>query len=108
EGAQGRECFVTVEGIALAERSGHTIGAIGARSIVGEMALLDHAPRNATVVASTAMRLIVFSAAEFRELLEIAPRVEASRARIADERRRDYVHFPVEPDDLERDRAVIG
>ena len=87
EGERGRECFVTVSGVAIAERSGQTIGAIGAGSIAGEMALLDHTRRNATVVASTAMRLIVFSDREFREMLRIAPGVEASLARIADERR---------------------
>jgi len=87
EGEQGHECFVTVDGVAIAERSGQTIGAIGAASIAGEMALLDHTRRNATVVASTAMRLIVLSDREFMQMLRIAPGVEASLARIADERR---------------------
>ena len=91
QGVEGRECFVTVDGIAIAERSGQPIGAIGAGSIAGEMALLDHTRRNATVVASTPMRLIVFSDREFREMLKIAPGVEASLARIADERRANSV-----------------
>ena len=33
EGEEGHECFVTVNGIVIAERSGQTIGAIGAASI---------------------------------------------------------------------------
>jgi len=87
EGDEGHECFVTVEGVATAERSGRIIGAIGTASIAGEMALLDHTRRNATVVTSTAMRLIVFSDREFMQMLRIAPRIEASLARIAEERR---------------------
>ena len=52
EGEEGHECFVTVNGIAIAERSGQTIGAIGAASIAGEMALLDH-----TVVTRQSLRV---------------------------------------------------
>jgi CRP/FNR family cyclic AMP-dependent transcriptional regulator len=87
EGAVGRECFVTLEGVAIVERAGQRIGTIGAGEIAGEMALLDKTTRNATVVASTPMQLLVLSVREFDELLEIAPSIEATLARIANERR---------------------
>jgi CRP-like cAMP-binding protein len=87
EGAIGRECFVTLDGVAVVERCGRPIGTIDAGSVVGEIALLDHTTRNATVVAGTPMRLLVLSEHELEELLRIAPRVETTLRRIADERR---------------------
>jgi CRP-like cAMP-binding protein len=87
EGAAARECFVALDGVAVAQRGGHQIGAIGAGSIVGEMALLDHATRNATVVAATPMRLLVLESREFRRLLEAAPCAAGNLGRIAEARR---------------------
>jgi CRP-like cAMP-binding protein len=87
EGAIGRECFVTFDGVAAASRAGRPVGIIGAGSIAGEMALLDGATRNATVVADTPMQLLVLTDGEFRALLEIAPTLAEDLARIADERR---------------------
>jgi CRP/FNR family transcriptional regulator, cyclic AMP receptor protein len=87
EGAVGRQVFVTLDGLAIVERGGQPIGAIGGGSIAGEMAFLDHTRRNATVVASTPMRLLVFNDREFRALLAIAPGVEACLAEIAEKRR---------------------
>jgi hypothetical protein len=87
EGAVGRECFVTLDGIAVAQRRGRPIGVIGAGSIAGEMALLSHTTRNATVVADTPMRVLVLDQREFAELLAIAPHIETAVERIADERR---------------------
>jgi CRP-like cAMP-binding protein len=87
EGAIGRECFVTLDGVATVARAGVRIGTIGAGSIAGELALLDHTSRNATVVAGTRMHLLVLSPPEFEELLEIAPGIEATIVGIAHERR---------------------
>lgn len=87
EGTTGRECFVTLEGVAVAERGGRPIGVIGAGSIAGEMALLHGTTRNATVVADTPMQLLVLDQHEFAELFDIAPRIEATLERIAYERR---------------------
>jgi len=87
EGALGQECFVTLEGVAVVARAGQPIGTIGAGTIAGEMALLDHTTRNATVTALTPMELLVLSEREFEELLEIAPCTAAAIRRIACERR---------------------
>jgi cAMP-dependent protein kinase regulator/CRP/FNR family cyclic AMP-dependent transcriptional regulator/cGMP-dependent protein kinase 2 len=87
EGAAARECFVTLEGTAVAQRAGRLIGIIEAGSIAGEQALLDHTTRSATVVANSRMRLLVLDLREFAELLEAAPRVAAAVERIARGRR---------------------
>jgi CRP-like cAMP-binding protein len=87
EGEVGRECFVTLEGTAVAARAGRRVGAIGAGSIAGELALLDRTTRNATVVAGTPMQLLVFTEREFGRLLEIAPGISERVRRLAHERR---------------------
>jgi CRP/FNR family transcriptional regulator, cyclic AMP receptor protein len=87
EGAAGLECFVALEGVAVAHRAGTRIGTISAGSIAGEMALIDHTPRNATVVADTSMRLLVLDEREFSQLRGIAPGIEATLLRITSERR---------------------
>ena len=38
------------------------------------MALVEHKPRNATVVADTPMKLIVFDTKHFKQLLEEMPK----------------------------------
>ena len=43
-------------------------------SMVGEMALLDHKPRSATVVAETPMKLLAFDTRSFRSLLDEMPK----------------------------------
>ena len=90
EGTAGRECFVALEGVAVAERAGLPIGWIRAGSIAGEMALLDHTSRTATVTACTSMRLLVFSDREFETLLELTPEIDEAVHRIAAERRRTF------------------
>jgi CRP/FNR family transcriptional regulator, cyclic AMP receptor protein len=87
EGAVGRQCFVVLEGTAVALRETRRLGVIGAGSIAGEMALLDHTTRNATVVAGTPMQLLVLTDREFKQLRAVAPSIETALAGIAAERR---------------------
>jgi CRP-like cAMP-binding protein len=87
EGEVGRECFVTLDGVAVAARAGRRVGAIGAGSIAGEMALLEGTTRTATVVAGTPMQLLVLTEREFEELLEVAPGIGDDPTRLANERR---------------------
>jgi CRP/FNR family cyclic AMP-dependent transcriptional regulator len=44
--------------------------------MVGEMALIDHRPRTATVRATTDMRLLAFDATRFRRLLDEMPKAQ--------------------------------
>ena len=69
----------------LAPVLGLAIGAIEAGSVAGELALLDGTLRTATVVTATPMRVIAFTATEFRELLAVAPCIEDGLRRIAAE-----------------------
>jgi CRP-like cAMP-binding protein len=70
EGDVGHEAFVVVEGTARVTRAGETVTDVGPGAVVGEMALIDRAPRNATVTASSPMKLLVIGKREFSGLLD--------------------------------------
>ena len=73
QGDVGTECFLVLDGEAGIFHSGQHIATIGPGSVVGEMALVGHTPRNATVQAQTAMRLLSFDIKAFRRLLDEMP-----------------------------------
>ena len=68
QGADGRECFVVMQGHAVVERNGVIIGHVVDGSIIGEIALLGDGVRTATVTAATRMTLLVMSRSEFGAL----------------------------------------
>lgn len=74
QGDVGLECFLVLEGEAGVMIRGERVVTVGPGSIVGEMALVDHRPRNASVVADTPMRLLSFDVAAFKRLLDEMPR----------------------------------
>ena len=53
---------------------GEHIATLGPGSMVGEMALLEHRPRIASVVAETPMQLLGLDTRSFRALLEEMPK----------------------------------
>jgi CRP/FNR family cyclic AMP-dependent transcriptional regulator len=53
---------------------GEHVATIGPGSMVGEMALVEHRPRNASVVAESALRLLAFDPRAFKRLLEEMPK----------------------------------
>ncbi|MEO7428524.1 MAG: cyclic nucleotide-binding domain-containing protein [Acidimicrobiales bacterium] len=73
QGDVGVECFLVLEGEAGVVASGEHLATIGPGSIVGEMALVGHKPRNASVIAQTAMRLLSFDIGSFKRLLDDMP-----------------------------------
>lgn len=73
QGRFGDSFFVIAEGRALVFVGGAYVAAVGAGSAVGEIALVERLPRNATVQAETSMVLAEFGIAEFRTLLEEFP-----------------------------------
>jgi CRP-like cAMP-binding protein len=54
--------------------------------MVGEMALVDHRPRTASVFAETDMRLLRFDARHFRQLLDEMPKASERVMRMLHER----------------------
>jgi CRP-like cAMP-binding protein len=81
QGDVGRECFVTTEGGTSIERNG-IVSLPTQGEVVGELALLDHAPRTATVTTTAPTRVLVMSQREFTSLCRsnigtVTPRIEA-------------------------------
>lgn len=75
EGDPGDDVLLVLEGEASVTVGGLAVGRIGPGDCVGEMALLDGAPRSATVTSSSALRALVVPAERFRALLEAHPAV---------------------------------
>ncbi len=73
QGDMGREAFVLIEGTATVSRNGRRVGTLGPGDAVGELALLDHGPRTARVVADTDLTALVLSAREFAGVIEEVP-----------------------------------
>jgi len=87
EGAGALEFMIVREGTVGVERGGEQVATLGEGSFVGEIGLLDRAPRNATVVALEDVRAFVLNAGEFEELLETAPSLRQKIERAAGDRR---------------------
>ena len=73
QGDAGREAFVIVEGTATVKRNGRSVGTLGPGDAIGELALLDHGPRTATVTADGPLTALVLSAREFSGVIEEVP-----------------------------------
>ena len=91
EGKTGHEFYLILDGQATVKRNGRKIATLGPGQYFGELALLDRAPRNATVEAETPMTLLVLGQREFADLLDSVPslahkllRAMAARLREAD------------------------
>lgn len=70
QGDPGLECFVVANGELEVRRNGEHVARVGPGSVVGEIALLDAALRNADVVALTDVELAVFDPRSFRTALD--------------------------------------
>jgi CRP-like cAMP-binding protein len=75
QGQPGREFFMVLEGRARCLVDEVTAAEFGPGDYFGEMALLDHGPRHATVVAEGPMDVLVLESREFWALLERAPSI---------------------------------
>jgi CRP/FNR family transcriptional regulator, cyclic AMP receptor protein len=75
EGEPGDEFVVIVEGTVHVERAGEPVRSMLAGGFLGEVALVEHAPRTATATCVTACRLLTLGHFEFDRLLATFPDV---------------------------------
>lgn len=87
EGDFGDEFFVIDDGTAEVRRGGERIAELGPGDFFGELALLEADRRNATVTATSPMRLIVMTRPSFRALDRSSPKVHEMVASAIEERR---------------------
>jgi CRP/FNR family transcriptional regulator, cyclic AMP receptor protein len=73
EGGPGDAFFFILDGEAVVRRRGRKVATLGPGRFFGELALLDPAPRDATVAAATPLRLGVLPARVFRAIIRDVP-----------------------------------
>lgn len=75
QGDSGDDLMVIVSGQVGVERDGTRINQLGPGDFFGEIALIERAPRTATVVAEAPTRLLVINHRDFHALMEEFPAV---------------------------------
>jgi CRP-like cAMP-binding protein len=75
EGTAAQEFFLLIDGKARCLIGGEVVAHFGPGDFFGEMALLDHGPRHATVVSEGASHVLVLDPREFNTLLRSSPSI---------------------------------
>jgi CRP-like cAMP-binding protein len=75
EGARGETLFVVLEGEGRVVRGGRKVGTVLPGDFFGELAAIDGAPRTASVVAVTPLRVLRLFRRHLMALLQDEPRV---------------------------------
>ena len=75
EGAIGREFFVLVEGTVDVRKGERRVNQLGRGDFFGEIALIAHTPRTATVSTASDVDLLVITSQSFKTLLEHQPAI---------------------------------
>jgi len=73
EAARGDAFFFILAGEAVVRRRGRKVATLGPGRFFGELALLDPAPRDATVIATSPLTVGVLAARAFRAILRDVP-----------------------------------
>ena len=73
QGQTGREAFVVLEGLVTVRRNSKKVATLGPGTIVGELSLLDHGPRTATVTCDTDCTLLLITQRHFSAVLDEVP-----------------------------------
>jgi CRP/FNR family cyclic AMP-dependent transcriptional regulator len=85
-GEPGQEFFLIMDGTAHVEVSPKKQLRLGPGAFFGEMSLIDGGPRSATVVAETALRLLVINRRNFATLLTQIPDLTLSLLEVLSKR----------------------
>jgi CRP/FNR family transcriptional regulator, cyclic AMP receptor protein len=96
EGEVGKEFFVIVDGEAKVSPAGKRPKKLGPGAAVGELALLDQAPRSATVTALSDMQLLVLDSRSFSSLIAEVPSVARKLFRVMAQRLREAEREPTQ------------
>jgi CRP/FNR family cyclic AMP-dependent transcriptional regulator len=75
QGQTGREAFVIVDGSATVKRNGKKVATLGPGAVVGELSLLDHGPRTATVTTDTETTVLVIDQRHFMGVIDSVPTI---------------------------------
>lgn len=87
EGERGHESAVVITGELEVRHDGERVATLGPGDVVGELSLLDHAPRTADVHTVTDAELLVFSNRGLQRVLAASAAVRDQVMAAADEHR---------------------
>jgi CRP-like cAMP-binding protein len=88
QGKAGREFFLLIAGKARCLVDGVEVAQFGPGDFFGEMALLEHGPRQATVVTDGPAEVLVLDGREFDRLLDASPSIARKLLKAVAERER--------------------
>ena len=71
EGRIGREFFLILSGWVAVTQNGRRVNTLGQGNFFGELAVMDHGPRNATVTALCDLDVLIIGPREFSAMTEI-------------------------------------
>jgi CRP/FNR family cyclic AMP-dependent transcriptional regulator len=73
QGQTGKEAFILLEGTATVRRNGKKVADLEPGAMIGELSLLDHGPRTASVIATSDCRLFVLEQRRFLAVIDEVP-----------------------------------
>lgn len=75
EGARGEEFWIVIDGTLQVSRNGQVVGTLGPGDAFGELAIIDPAPRDATVVCTSKAELLVIDRRVFWSVIDEFPAI---------------------------------
>lgn len=75
QGSEGSAFYLVLDGTAIVRRNGRKVATLGPGDFFGELALLDPAPRNATVTAADDVEVLALSTRMFNVVIRDLPRL---------------------------------
>jgi CRP-like cAMP-binding protein len=91
EGEAGDALYLVLDGLVRVHRQDRVIADLGERECFGEMALLDAAPRSATVTAVADAHLLKISREDFQEILNEKPEIASGIIKVLTRRLRSAI-----------------
>ena len=91
EGEAGDALYLVLDGRVRVHRQDRVIAELGERECFGEMALLDAAPRSATVTAVVDAHLLKISREDFQEILNEKPEIASGIIKVLTRRLRSAI-----------------
>jgi CRP-like cAMP-binding protein len=91
EGEAGDALYLVIDGKVRVHKADRVIAELGERECFGEMAILDPAPRSATVTAVIATSLLRIAREDFQEIMVEKPEIAQGIIQVLTRRLRDAI-----------------
>lgn len=91
EGEAGDALYLVIDGRVRVHKADRVIAELGERECFGEMAILDAAPRSATVTALSDTNLLKLARDDFQEILGEKPEIAMGIIKVLTRRLRDAI-----------------